>query len=362
MSDKKKLLPIPETICPETEQAFYNCRLKIITDENGKKRCIQRLFSEKAVFPPPGYVKRREAPAEARKVRLLREELREMSGAELAAIAARDDPARAYEVARREMEAEYASNRTEWALDHSERRPEDVQRSARRARGRVMDYVMADRDLTYFITLTLSGEDFARDDLNTAFKKLRVWLNNRVQRSGLKYVMVPEFHKDGKAVHFHGFINDVLRREDSGTVIPPDGGRPIKRTTAKRKGYALSECHTVYNLPEWGYGYTTAVALYGERLAAARYAAKYVTKEVKHAGGDAGKIGGRWYWSSNNLTLPELIYCYDDFDAAEGYTFETPAGRMKVQTDNTEVCNTDRIERQGGGVFWAELQKTGKTH
>lgn len=356
----KKRLDLPGSICPETEQAFYNCRLKLICEENGEKKLIQRLFTEKPIFPPPGYERRRAASEESKKLRLTRAELERLTGDQLDALVDAEDPRRRFEEASRETAAEYASNRTEWLIDHAERSPENVQRSARRARGRVCDYVLANPDLKYFITLTLNGEDFARDDVQTAFQKLRVWLNNRVQRAGLKYVMVPEFHKDGKSVHFHGFINAALTLTDSGTVIPPGGGKPIRAETAQRKGVALCDCKTVYNIPEWGYGFTTAIELYGDRIAAARYAAKYVTKEVERTKGDAKKSGGRWYWSSNNLRLPEYVYCNDDFEAAPGEAFDTPAGRMKVQYENTEYCKTAPTRCKSGGPFSRESAEKGE--
>ena len=77
------------------------------------------------------------------------------------------------------------------------------------------------------VTLTLDQTQVDRYDMAAITRKLNAWLSNQVQRRGLIYVLVPERHKDG-AIHFHGFFNDVLDRVDSGTMIPPGGGKPRK--------------------------------------------------------------------------------------------------------------------------------------
>lgn len=95
----------------------------------------------------------------------------------------------------------------------------DVKRAQRRARSEVRDLALCN-PFTHFVTLTLDGARVDRYDMAAITRKLNIWLSNQVQRRGLKYILVPERHKDG-AVHFHGFFNDVLERSDSGTVIPP---------------------------------------------------------------------------------------------------------------------------------------------
>lgn len=174
------------------------------------------------------------------------------------------------------------------------------ERARRRAAGAVRDLGLCN-DFRWFVTLTLSPERVNRYDAAEVLRHLKHWLDNAVRRKGLAYVLVPEHHKDG-AIHFHGFFNDALEAVDSGHQ---DGSG-----------------HRVYNLPEWGWGFSTAIELYGERRAAVAYVCKYIGKQ-----GD--KIGGRWYYSGGKLRRPEVVWMDTDFATMlqkEGVqTFDIPA-------------------------------------
>lgn len=186
--------------------------------------------------------------------------------------------------------------------------PEATERAKRRARNAVRDLAMANEDFSYFVTLTLSPERVDRYDMGAVVKKLNSWADNRVRRQGLKYVLVPELHKDG-AVHFHGFLNSALPLVDSGTVIPPSGGRPRKpRSARQRAEWLAGGGHLVYNIPGWTLGFSSAIELYGDRASAVGYVCKYISKALT-------KIGGRWYYSGGQLLRPavELL----DVDSAD---------------------------------------------
>ncbi len=155
------------------------------------------------------------------------------------------------------------------------------ERAKRRARAAVRDLALCN-DFRYFVTLTLDERVIDRYDMAAITRKLNTWLDNNVRRRGLAYVLVPEHHKDG-AIHFHGLFNDVLPVVDSGHT--DTGG------------------HRIYNLPRWGFGFSTAIELYGDYDKAVGYVCKYIGK------GDE-KIGGRWYFSGGELHRPEVEY-YD---------------------------------------------------
>lgn len=171
------------------------------------------------------------------------------------------------------------------------------QRAARRARKQLFE-LCACNDFDLFFTLTLNKELIDRYDYKAAVKKLGQWLDNRVRRNGLRYVAVPELHKDG-AVHFHGLCNsEAVRLVDSGK-------------TDKKSG------QTIYNLPGWHLGFTTAIRLYGSRDAAAHYVAKYVTKQAQ-----GGTIGGRYYYHGGALDRARCLYYHEDYTAYEGKEVE----------------------------------------
>lgn len=200
-----------------------------------------------------------------------------------------------------ERNAEKARRRKAGADDQ-----EGTARAIRRARAAVRDIAMCN-PMSYFVTLTLDGSKVDRHDMTAITRKLNAWLSNQVQRRGLKYVLVPERHKDG-AIHFHGFFNDALPVTDSGTIVPPGGGKPRRpRSKAQRAEWLQAGGQVVYNLPGWSLGFTTAMELYGEYSRAVSYVCKYIGKDMGEQG-SAEKIGGRWYYSGGDLAAPEIEY------------------------------------------------------
>lgn len=191
-------------------------------------------------------------------------------------------------------------------------------RAQRRARTMVRDLALCN-PMDYFVTLTFDAAKIDRYDIKTIMAKVNGWLDNQVRRKGLAYILIPELHKDG-AVHFHGFFNGALGVIDSGTIVPPNGGKPRHpRSVAQRAEWLATGGQIVYNLP-WPYGFSTAMALHGDYRAAVGYVCKYIAKEKT-------KVGGRWYYHGGQLRLPEVTYHdanVEDVAAAPGAaTFQT---------------------------------------
>lgn len=159
-------------------------------------------------------------------------------------------------------------------------------RAARRAKARLYDLCLLN-DFDCFITLTLDDNVVDGYDYKKAVRKLCQWCDNRVRRKGLKYVIVPEKHPSSGRIHFHGLINSAaVKLSDSGHR---DG-----------KG------RVIYNVIDWGYGFTTAEMLDGTYEAVCMYIAKYMTKaEAEMA---RGTLAGRYYYHSHNLLEPGYIY------------------------------------------------------
>lgn len=185
---------------------------------------------------------------------------------------------------------------------------DDMLRSMRRARAQLRRLALAN-SFEYFVTLTLDPEKIDRYDGAAVVKALGQWADNMVRRHGLRYILVPERHKDG-AFHFHGFFaGEGLQIVDSGVQWD---GRPV------------------YNLPQWSLGFTTAQRLYGTYSAAVGYCCKYIGKQ------EGERPLGRWYYSGGQLAKPEKTYAVLDYrelaedckdDAIE---FEIPGSRMLV--------------------------------
>lgn len=187
-------------------------------------------------------------------------------------------------------------------------------RSMRRARAQLRRLALSN-EFEYFVTLTLDQQRVDRYDPAAVTKALNQWCNNMVKRHGLRYVLVPEQHKDG-AFHFHGFMAGAgLVAADSG--IEWDG-RPV------------------YNLPQWSLGFTSAQRLYGTYSAAVGYCCKYIGKQ------QGQRPLGRWYYSGGALAKPEKQYAVLDYrDTAEQYggdavELEIPGTKLLVIHTKTE--------------------------
>lgn len=181
--------------------------------------------------------------------------------------------------------------------------------SRARARAAVRDIARCNR-FDYFFTWTLDPRMIDRYDADTVKKALLTFLKNLSRRKGFRYVIVPEYHKDG-AIHFHGLCNL--------------GSAQIERATDARTGRPLftERQQPIYNMLDWKYGYSTCIPIDENYDRTCNYLVKYFTK-------DSQKIFGKWYLSSRNLRKKpdiELISCgmdYSEFRRANPELAEIP--------------------------------------
>lgn len=279
------------------DEVFFNTRYKYIIDEFGEAHLLQKMCSKFPCFNPTH-------------AELVGGTAYSYDGFNLT-------PA---------METEFMTSQMyeRLLLDDEEIHRQNQLRARARAKSKVFDIALANYDFKYFVTWTLDSVKIDRYDYNGAVRKLGQWLDNRVRRNCLKYLIVPELHKDG-AVHFHGLVNDVIKIRSSGTYIRPDGGKPVKLSTLRRQHIDVSDCSEVFNLTDWENGFTTAIPLYGERVHTAAYISKYITKSTD-------KVGGRYYLSGGNLFRPMFLY------ANEAFPTDTAPEQMFDVVGNTFAC------------------------
>ena len=293
---KREAQPKRPLISLEIEDHIrHNCRIKTYPDGSAVV-----LVADRAIFREPGWDELGHGSEQRAAQRLL---------ARLAAMDRREPVELSqYAIARAEAEDEA-------------RAAESLARAQRRARNAVRDLALSN-DFRFFVTFTLNAEKVDRYDVREITRKLNAWLDNRVRRDGLAYVLVPERHKDG-ALHFHGLINAALPVSDSGTIDRGKGKPQRPRSAAQREKWLAEGGHVVYNLPAWTLGFSTAIELYGERRAAVSYVCKYIAKQQR-GDGTPGKIGGRWYYSGGALRRPSVTFAdvdRNDFDALTGFEF-----------------------------------------
>ncbi len=170
----------------------------------------------------------------------------------------------------------------------------NLMRAVRRAKSGAFDLIQCNPDLDTFVTLTLDPTKVDdRSSWDCAYGAIKAWLSNRVQRNGLKYVLISEYHKKGSAIHFHAMMNSTALHLIEARY--PKNGRLIKD-----KG------QQVYNLSDYSAGFSTAKIITGENATdkVSKYIFKYMGKQINN------KIGGRYYLHGGDLRKP--VYRYSD--------------------------------------------------
>ena len=257
------------------DDGFYNARIKLYPDEQGNDFIREVMVADRPIFNPHHLVNCQKPHKSA-----ITKEVSQIWDIEEASSAAFD-----------RWEHQKALN---------------LSRAKRRARIRLYDLAACNR-FDLFATITLDRQKCDRYDYPAIVKKLGQWLDNRVRRNGLKYLIVPEFHKDG-AIHFHGLLNaSALKLNDSGHKYKD--GRPI------------------YNLAQWDLGFTTAIPLTGDYAAVCAYLCKYITKQNDTP-------GGRYYLSGGKLLEPRFQYCNIPFSEAQGQPFDVPQAALSMKIFN----------------------------
>ncbi len=127
-----------------------------------------------------------------------------------------------------------------------------------------------------FVTLTLNPKKYDRNDLKKFKADLSQWLSNynKKYKIGLKYLLIPEMHKDGNW-HMHGFIM----------------GLPLEHLTENENGYL-----------DWlaykeKFGFISIDPI-RNREAAAKYMTKYITKDLSKSVTD---LNANMYYCSQGL-------------------------------------------------------------
>ena len=137
-------------------------------------------------------------------------------------------------------------------------------------------------DWELFVTLTLDKSKYNRMDLNKYRKDLAQFIRdyNKKYDIGIKYLLIPEMHKDG-AWHMHGFIL----------------GLPLEHLRKNENGYL-----------DWfpyrnKFGYISIDKI-RDKEASSCYILKYITKNLNNC---VKEVGAHMYYCSQGLKRAEVI-------------------------------------------------------
>lgn len=173
-----------------------------------------------------------------------------------------------------------------------------------------------------FITITFNRNKTDSSDYVACSKKITNFLNNlRKRNPELKYLVVPELHKDGIHYHYHGLLANVdcIELEDSGKVD----------FTGEK----------IYNIKNWrdrkgeSLGFTTATYIKNQS-AVRNYIGKYITKELMQK----LKYKKRYY-ASKNVNL-----CYESFHLFQLYDLYDMFGDNISYAKTVTINGINRIK------------------
>ena len=179
----------------------------------------------------------------------------------------------------------------------------------------------------WFLTLTVNPRLIDSTDYDLVTKKLSYWLNNLRKRKApdMKYILVPELHKDGKKWHFHALISDCSALRFKETNIIKNG-------------------KLVYNLLDWLYGFSTATKVeHSGRVS--NYITKYITKELCQM-----TVGRRRYWASLNC------FRMNDVMTIDYLTEEQKCDFIKKYSERISYMKTLDCKKSNQTVRYIEIE------
>ena len=169
--------------------------------------------------------------------------------------------------------------------DETKDREEAIRRSQNRSKNMIYQ-IARSNEWNWYCTFTLNPNRVKdRYDYDECSKAFLSWLQNmkRSRAPDLKYLFVPEQHKDG-AWHFHGLLSDT------GDLLFLDSGHTYKNYEGEDKA--------IYNLIEYTLGYSDISKVEKPEQISA-YITKYITKGLCEL-----TFNKKRYWASRNLEKP----------------------------------------------------------
>lgn len=182
----------------------------------------------------------------------------------------------------------------------------------------------------YFVTLTLDKSKRDRYDLNGTYKGLAKFFNNFNFRTDadLKYLLIPEPHKDG-AWHFHALFSGLPLHHLQPFSL--EDNIPLRLKNMLRDG------RTIYSWPAYAaaFGFVTLEPIIDPERCAS-YMTKYITKEL---GKSSIELNHHLYYCSKGLRRPELEYTGDMLRAFDSPDFENDFVRVKRFNNLSEAMS-----------------------
>ncbi len=169
--------------------------------------------------------------------------------------------------------------RTQQAIDLS------IRQSMNRTKNSIWQIALSNK-WEYFVTFTFNPKIVKSDDYEECVFYMSQWLKNAKYRCSpdMKYLIVPEYHKDKKKFHFHALMSNI-----QGITLVDSGYRTNNKI--------------IYNIANYHLGYTTAIPVDNDKDGQNKtcgYMLKYITKDLVNL--SQGKK--RYWYSVKNCDKP----------------------------------------------------------
>lgn len=157
------------------------------------------------------------------------------------------------------------------------------------ARNRLIEIIKANTDFNYFFTGTFNPKKWNRKNFTVLQSSLTRWLRRR----GIKYILIPEPHKDGN-IHFHGFFN--------ASIEPYLSEFDLSQKLPARITDGIKDGRKIYNCPDYAkmFGWVSIEKIRSLE-ACAVYVSKYVSKSFDN---DEARFSYHRYFCSTGLKRP----------------------------------------------------------
>jgi len=196
--------------------------------------------------------------------------------------------------ARNVSSVELCEQRSERGTVNSEKLQENISR----AKSTIFELAFCN-PWDWFFTGTLDPKRYDRTDLDRYHKTLTQWLRDYNKKHGLniKFLLVPELHRDGKSWHMHGFLQDLpvehLEQFRIGDVMGKGVADKVKRGDVVYNWVAYANKFGFCNL---------------EPIRSHEAVSKYVTKYInKSLASSVTELNAHLYYVSRGLQRAEFI-------------------------------------------------------
>lgn len=157
-----------------------------------------------------------------------------------------------------------------------------MEESISRTKSRIFELALCN-SWDYFVTLTINPKKYDRTDLDSYRKDLSQWIRDasRTLPEPIKYILIPELHKDGKSWHMHGFMMGIPQEQ----ISENKNGYKDWKNYSKKFGYISLD--NIKNCE-----------------ACSKYVTKYISKDLEKS---VSKFGAKMYYNSHGLKRATIL-------------------------------------------------------